>query len=485
MFLGLKMPNLSSSGLVQFAPNIPQQNLLNTSPGEFFDVLVGDIISPYTFFVQLVPPTLSYNLDDLIDDMSELYHENTDADLAVPWTDVKVGICCVANIDEKWLRVEVVKVNSITDIQLKLLDFGGVYSAHLLNLKWLLTQFCSLPAQAIPAKLACVAPPHRNCSWPYASGARLLELASDACKSGGLVARLEGIGQGGKLELLLYDTVTNNEISGVDLRKVLIEEGLARTMTEVPEDKNYLEEMLTTNKVYNYEPLRCPEYLTPSKEDLLGTQGSELNEATSTKSQLKSLLNIQNKVHSLVSRNLVNETDDSVFSRMTSLQTEYQGLLAKLLSQKSNTWDKHANVPNQKRRVENPEDLELDDCQYREAASKDTRVSAVTLPTGDLLHVIKWKGHSWVTSAEISSLVPQWRGYDLLNIMLARLKLAHKFECVKLHACKEEGLFQLMIVEEVSGLHNKSGKLMQSVFLFKLSDLMNLLHIFNVSNSIS
>jgi len=166
---------------------------------------------------------------------------------------------------------------------------------------------------------------------------------------------------------------------------------------------------------------------------------------------------------------------------MTSLQTEYQGLLAKLLSQKSNTWDKHADVPNQTRKVDNPEDLEPDDCQYREAASRDTRVSAVTLPTGDLLHVMKWKGQSWVTSAEISSLVPQWRGYDLLNIMLARKKLAHKFDCVKLHACKDEGLFQLMIVEEVSGLHNKSGKLMQSVFLYKLSDLMNLLHIFVVS----
>jgi len=382
MSLGFSMPNLySSGGLVQFAPNIPQQNLVNISQGEFFDVLVGDIISPCTFFVQLVQPTVSYNLDDLIDDMSDMYNENTDADLAVTRTDIKVGLCCAANIDEKWLRVKVVKVNSITDVRLKLLDFGGVYSAHLLSLKWLFTQFCSLPAQAIPAKLACVAPPHRNCSWPYASGARLLELANDACKNGGLVARLQSVGQDGKLELVLYDTVTNDEISGVDLRKVLIEEGLARKMTEVPEDKNYLEEMLTTNKVYNYQPLRCPDYLTPNKEDLQRTQGSELSEATSIKYQLKSLLNIQNELHSFVSKNLVKETDESVFSRMTSLQTEYIGLLAKLLSQKSNTWDKHANVPYQKRKVENPENLELDDRQYREAASKDTRVSAVTLPT--------------------------------------------------------------------------------------------------------
>jgi len=61
--------------------------------------------------------------------------------------------------------------------------------------------------------------------------------------------------------------------------------------------------------------------------------------------------------------------------------------------------------------------------------------------------------------------------------------LSQQFECVKLNACKEEGLFQLMIVEEVLGLHSKSGKLMQSVFLFKLSDLLNLLNIFNASNS--
>ena len=58
---------------------------------------------------------------------------------------------------------------------------------------------------------------------------------------------------------------------------------------------------------------------------------STVSEDTSIKTQLKSLLNIQNSIHSLVSKNLVTEQGAEIFSRMTSLQSRWQALLVRLV----------------------------------------------------------------------------------------------------------------------------------------------------------
>ena len=92
--------------------------------------------------------------------MFDTYDDNTDPDLDISLEVVQVGLCCAASIDKKWPRVKVAKRNRITDNLLKFLDFGGLYSVQLICLKWLLTKFCSRPAQALPAQLSCLAPPH-------------------------------------------------------------------------------------------------------------------------------------------------------------------------------------------------------------------------------------------------------------------------------------------------------------------------------------
>ena len=60
----------------------------------------------------------------------------------------------------------------------------------------------------------------------------------------------------------------------------------------------------------------------------------------------------------------------------------------------------------------------------------DTRivptVTKLHLSSGQTLHPVTWHGDCWVTSAEISSLNPHWRGYDLLTSMMQRKKLDGK-----------------------------------------------------------
>ena len=49
---------------------------------------------------------------------------------------------------------------------------------------------------------------------------------------------------------------------------------------------------------------------------------------------------------------------------------------------------------------------------------------------------------------------------------------------------KEEGLFQQMTIDEVGGLLTKYGKLLDSIVMYKLVDLPELLELFNVKNPI-
>ena len=49
---------------------------------------------------------------------------------------------------------------------------------------------------------------------------------------------------------------------------------------------------------------------------------------------------------------------------------------------------------------------------------------------------------------------------------------------------KEEGLFQQMTIEEVGGLLTKYGKLLDSIVMYKLVDLPELLKLFNVKNPV-
>merc|ERR1719233_25124 len=206
--------------------------------------------------------------------------------------------------------------------------------------------------------------------------------------------------------------------------------------------------------------------------------------------ELKSLSNVQNHVHSLVSKYLVTDPEDDVFNRMTSLHSEYQALLANLLSRSSKaTQDQGKAIqeaPWCKTKGSKNQDPDPADCQDIEAGVvEDTSVTVilVSFASGDTLHGIRWRGYLWVTSAEISSLVPQWRGYDLLHIMLARKKLSLQvqFESVEVDYSEEEGLFQQMIVGEVRGLLTKSGKLLDRVCLYKLDDLPDMLKVFNVN----
>ena len=78
--------------------------------------------------------------------------------------------------------------------------------------------------------------------------------------------------------------------------------------------------------------------------------------------------------------------------------------------------------------------LHKDWAQLTVVTESDTPLPAVTkllLSSDHIIHPVTWSGDCWVTSAEVSSLISQWLGYDLLAKMLERKKASDRVSIFK------------------------------------------------------
>jgi len=100
---------------------------------------------------------------------------------------------------------------------------------------------------------------------------------------------------------------------------------------------------------------------------------------------------------------------------------------------------------------------------------------AVTTDWGSTwVHVIKVAGGSWITSTEVSSLIREWRGWDLLE---KRLTTKH-LEVDKLLIQKGDNTWKRLIETEVEGMKDKRGELKEEVSLYRLDLLPDLFNLF-------
>ena len=106
-------------------------------------------------------------------------------------------------------------------------------------------------------------------------------------------------------------------------------------------------------------------------------------------------------------------------------------------------------------------------------AWKGTFVSRLKL-SHDLIHLVTWKEHIYVISAEISKLKPVWRGHDCLNTFL-KYKFVN-FQTETIVAAEEEELWQELVMAEVGGLLDRKGKLVSTLSLYRFVDLMEILY---------
>ena len=110
-------------------------------------------------------------------------------------------------------------------------------------------------------------------------------------------------------------------------------------------------------------------------------------------------------------------------------------------------------------------------------AWKGRLVSRLQLSHG-VIHLVTWKEHIYVISAEISKLKPVWRGHDCLNTFL-KYKFVN-FQTETIVAAEEEELWQELVMAEVGGLLDRKGKLVSTLSLYRFVDLMEILEILNI-----
>ena len=88
-----------------------------------------------------------------------------------------------------------------------------------------------------------------------------------------------------------------------------------------------------------------------------------------------------------------------------------------------------------------------------------------------VLHVVRVEGDSWLSSAEVSSMVKEWQGWDLLE---RRLKAMH-LKLEKLVVDKGTDKWDWLVKGDVGGVKDKEGDWMEEVRLYKLDTLPQVL----------
>jgi hypothetical protein len=358
-------------------------------------------------------------------------------------------------------------------VEAVLLDFGRVAAASVSkHVRRLTPQFTSpLPAQAVAVRLGGVAPPGAG-PWPEESAERLRELAKDACdfRGGvaGIVAQLQGWGEGGEAVLRLFDTATNSLPGGLDLGRCLVEEGLASSLdTEQLYDQPLGEEAGAGPRDRLEEVLEQQEELLRLAGRLGGASGEE-------RAALARLEEIGAESQLLLARLF---REDARLFRETIKKDNYTEVFESEVVKETKM------IEMKKAEVEEP--VDDDQSEGKESVLIKMVPEEVVGPraeeregTGGVhrlqlslgaLHPVAWRGEAWVASAEVSGLHPKWRGYDLLASVLARRNVS--FEVESLVAAEEVELWVELEAAGVGGLVGRDGAPVARLAMYRMADL--------------
>ena len=170
--------------------------------GQVVRVVVGQIVNPSKFFIQLAS---EYGrLNDLMDSLDSFYAmDRSSTQLTLEGCDVTVGdLVAVPWTDNMWYRGKVMGVKDLTTLKVFYMDYGSVADVKRTLARQLSPQFHYLPCQAILAKMSGLVPPDGR-KWSGTSTARLLKLTRDSHLAP-LQAIIRGR-EGDKVAVLLID----------------------------------------------------------------------------------------------------------------------------------------------------------------------------------------------------------------------------------------------------------------------------------------
>lgn len=193
-------------------------------PEQYVDLYVTNIVNPGLFWIMLRHKTKSLALEALMDKLDEVYDKNLETDAyRMPESLMVPGQICAALFpeDNNWHRGVITGSNDAGFIEVYYVDYGNTNFVTKSSIRFLKSEFITLPAQAVQARLANTHPVSGvSGKWKNKSRSRLLELTCHRP----LVGYVCDI-KSQKMSLCLTDT--NQPDVDIHVNDVLVSEGLA------------------------------------------------------------------------------------------------------------------------------------------------------------------------------------------------------------------------------------------------------------------
>ncbi|KAK4309219.1 hypothetical protein Pmani_019145 [Petrolisthes manimaculis] len=152
--------------------------------GELVKVVVGEVYTPYHFWVIPHGRNNSNALDALMDQMYEFYsgHLGEQYQYVMSQSASVVGAPVVAlySDDMSYYRAIITSPPKNSGmVNLFFVDYGTVYNCDISFLRHIHNKFIALPAQAVKASLFDVKPVERNSTWGFRTSRRFLEIVQN------------------------------------------------------------------------------------------------------------------------------------------------------------------------------------------------------------------------------------------------------------------------------------------------------------------
>uniref|UniRef100_A0A1A9WIA0 Tudor domain-containing protein n=1 Tax=Glossina brevipalpis TaxID=37001 RepID=A0A1A9WIA0_9MUSC len=162
--------------LIPLGSEIPSIELSrNLHVGSYLQIYVTEIHSPFKFWFHIEPN--SSPLDTLMYRIGQWYKRLNLDEMRIPIDCLKPGQVCAAPYENVWHRAIIVRHPVGNKVMVSFVDYGTVSEVDIVKIKYLTTNFCELPAQALRGCLSYVKP--RQLHWSHEATNYFLSLVTE------------------------------------------------------------------------------------------------------------------------------------------------------------------------------------------------------------------------------------------------------------------------------------------------------------------
>lgn len=404
--------------------------------GDFLEVIVAEVFNPYRFWIQLKGEQTSKMLAIIMDQMEDLYYREESDQFKIPDSGVEVGLVCASLYsDGNWYRAYIKSMLDLSTVEVFYVDYGTAAKVKKDSLRYLPRKFGKLPGQAIEARLAGIKPEGGLRRFTKETSSRFLELVRMPPDVVGLVAVVRGLAT--KLTLWLVDTTTNHLPEGVAVNQVLVDEGLAEPEVLVDDDPVLNQKRSSMNHL---APLRRPVMSPKSNSmDFSSVKTSIPNLPQSNKSQITAMEVIRSKM-------------DPSTPCTKGIVEQLNNLLQINKMTKEMNPQKEDNV--------DPGDGQV-------IMENEIRPLSIA---GYKVHMVLLDKAAWITSYQISQLIPNWKGRDILARMLKLKRMS--VESLVVSSASHPNLYMELLE---GGMGRSEG---EEVRMYPLNSIPHILNFF-------